>query len=57
MFEIVQGRLEKQPVTLGIIGDTVVEVTEGATAGKLYVKMPGVDTTTGSRVRARVLEY
>ncbi|WDL95997.1 efflux RND transporter periplasmic adaptor subunit [Alicyclobacillus sp. ALC3] len=52
VFVYQNGRVESRPVTLGITGASVVEVTKGLTAGMQVVDNPPANLQTGQVVRA-----
>lgn len=52
VFQVVGGRLRRQPVTVGHIGGFAVEIRSGLEPGAVVVRHPGAGVVEGARVRA-----
>jgi HlyD family secretion protein len=54
IWKVVDHRVRRQEVRLGLRGSGVTEVTEGAAPGELIIAGPPADVAAGERVRPRV---
>lgn len=52
VYQVVDGRLRRQPVTVGHIGGFAVEILSGLDPGAVVVRHPGAGVVEGARVRA-----
>ncbi|WP_228062637.1 efflux RND transporter periplasmic adaptor subunit [Lysobacter sp. H23M47] len=56
VWKMVGGRIERAPVTLGLRGITVTEVTGGLVEGDVVLSAPGATLADGDRVRPQLGE-
>ncbi len=52
VYQVVDGRLRRQPVTVGHVGGFAVEIRSGLEPGDVVVRHPGAGMVEGVRVRA-----
>lgn len=52
VYQVVDGRLQRQPVTVGHVGGFAVEIRSGLEPGDVVVRHPGAGVVEGVRVRA-----
>lgn len=52
VYQVVDGRLQRQPVTVGHVGGFAVEIRSGLEPGDVVVRHPGAGMVEGVRVRA-----
>lgn len=52
VYQVVDGRLRRQPVTVGHVGGFAVEIRSGLEPGDVVVRHPGAGVVEGVRVRA-----